>query len=679
MPIPTRFNIQNVLGVPGPPGPTGATGSGIVPQYVVQLASYPAPSSRAVVVVDGYNAAGDGGGGTFVWKASDTRADDGGTIIAVTGIATGRWNRINPASDVFNALHYGCDPTGSTDCTAAIGRMVAAKEAAGGGTIYFPKGNYRCASTIDFGPTACVIKGDGWTQRDPFATLSNCTGSYLRSDLTSGSAFTIGVGVSAVIGLGVKVRDLAFVSNVALGGNGLPTNTTTGLQIRYLSTTHVTVENVYCAGFGVGFDAGETEEGVFKDLTCWYNTVGILCGNDNGFNNDVWHNINCQYNGTGILVAGCENQTFFGGIVQSNTYYGIHFVPPVLGGGNAQQDVVFDSTWIEGNDVTTAATGVASADAGASIQLTGVVSTSNLYVGYWVQCAFSAGSPSTAEGYITAIGAGTITIGIPYVVGYSSATATLFAYNSIVFDCANEDGSHYVYFDGHTFRNVHLDGTDLQFVRGATPNASTACRLIFDSCGPFGNVTLPTWSIYCVVVGCGMSTLLDLNTSTSNTFIGNAAGAGVGTLGGLSVPFAQFGNGPAQTGGVRLSNNQGIYGRYGSTDFLIAKVDNIGELVIGDANNGDLSLVGGTGFFVTIGVANRMVVSSTGVGFNGVAAAAQPARVGALTDNTTGAPSTTIGDVGSSFSQSGLNNIHASLLTKINALELVLHNNGLTA
>lgn len=39
-----------------------------------------------------------------------------------------------------------------------------------------------------------------------------------------------------------------------------------------------------------------------------------------------------------------------------------------------------------------------------------------------------------------------------------------------------------------------------------------------------------------------------------------------------------------------------------------------------------------------------------------------------LVDSTTGTPSTTIADVGAAFSQAGLNNIHASLLTEINHL-----------
>jgi hypothetical protein len=60
------------------------------------------------------------------------------------------------------------------------------------------------------------------------------------------------------------------------------------------------------------------------------------------------------------------------------------------------------------------------------------------------------------------------------------------------------------------------------------------------------------------------------------------------------------------------------------------------------------------------------------IGLYGATAVAQPTRVGALTDSTTGTATTTIGDVGAAFSQSGLNNIHASLLAKINSLEAKL-------
>lgn len=53
-------------------------------------------------------------------------------------------------------------------------------------------------------------------------------------------------------------------------------------------------------------------------------------------------------------------------------------------------------------------------------------------------------------------------------------------------------------------------------------------------------------------------------------------------------------------------------------------------------------------------------------------AAAAALTSATLTNSTTGTPSTTIGDVGGAFSQSGLNNIHASFATQINALRVDL-------
>lgn len=42
----------------------------------------------------GYYSAGDGGGGEFYWDSTSTETDNGGTVIQVTGVATGRWKRI---------------------------------------------------------------------------------------------------------------------------------------------------------------------------------------------------------------------------------------------------------------------------------------------------------------------------------------------------------------------------------------------------------------------------------------------------------------------------------------------------------------------------------------------------------------------------------------------------------
>jgi hypothetical protein len=72
------------------------------------------------------------------------------------------------------------------------------------------------------------------------------------------------------------------------------------------------------------------------------------------------------------------------------------------------------------------------------------------------------------------------------------------------------------------------------------------------------------------------------------------------------------------------------------------------------------------------------VNSSGSIGFYGATPRAQATRVGQLTDSTTGSAGSTVTDVGSSFNQATLDNNFASLIAKINALELIIHNLGLS-
>lgn len=70
--------------------------------------------------------------------------------------------------------------------------------------------------------------------------------------------------------------------------------------------------------------------------------------------------------------------------------------------------------------------------------------------------------------------------------------------------------------------------------------------------------------------------------------------------------------------------------------------------------------------------------NATGVGFNGAAPVAQPTRGGQLTDSTTGSAGSVLADVGGAFNQATLNNNFKRLLDRVNALELLCHNNGLS-
>ncbi len=69
-------------------------------------------------------------------------------------------------------------------------------------------------------------------------------------------------------------------------------------------------------------------------------------------------------------------------------------------------------------------------------------------------------------------------------------------------------------------------------------------------------------------------------------------------------------------------------------------------------------------------------VGKAGIGYNGAAPYTPLTRAGQITDSSTGAVTNAVADVGISFSQSGLNDIHATLLDRINKLEAILKNLG---
>src|SRR5215472_8853172 len=111
----------------GPPALCRCLGRGInMPDSGVlwsNLSSTVPDSAEAVLIINGYNAEGDGGQGVAFWNSSDTTAADGGTVASVTGISTGRWNRIHQGIlDVrwFGAGCNGTDDTSAVQDTTAI-------------------------------------------------------------------------------------------------------------------------------------------------------------------------------------------------------------------------------------------------------------------------------------------------------------------------------------------------------------------------------------------------------------------------------------------------------------------------------------------------------------------------------------------------------------------------------
>ena len=115
-------------------------------------------TSGSVVDVSGYYAIGDGGGGKFYWDATNTETDNGGTIIQVTGITTGRWLRIIDGD--LNVLYFGAKGDGSFDNSTAFQNAIDFFSE-GFGKVRIPIGTFSISSTVTVNKNRVHLVGSG--------------------------------------------------------------------------------------------------------------------------------------------------------------------------------------------------------------------------------------------------------------------------------------------------------------------------------------------------------------------------------------------------------------------------------------------------------------------------------------------------------------------------------------
>ena len=111
------------------------------------------------VLVLGYYAAGDGGGGKFYWDAASTATDNAGTIFALNAGGTGRFIRI--FNGVFNVRYFGAKGDNVASDTPYLNLAVAACVLAGKGSIYIPNGVYRMDTQFLVNGSNIRVYGDG--------------------------------------------------------------------------------------------------------------------------------------------------------------------------------------------------------------------------------------------------------------------------------------------------------------------------------------------------------------------------------------------------------------------------------------------------------------------------------------------------------------------------------------
>jgi hypothetical protein len=106
----------------------------------------------------GHTAVGDGGDGLFVWVDPCAEADNGGTVIASTAKASGRWKRL--AAEPLSVRWFGACGDGTHDDTAALQAALTTAAKGGGATISVPPGTYLVTSTLTIRAN-CTLLGAG--------------------------------------------------------------------------------------------------------------------------------------------------------------------------------------------------------------------------------------------------------------------------------------------------------------------------------------------------------------------------------------------------------------------------------------------------------------------------------------------------------------------------------------
>lgn len=85
---------------------------------------------------------------------------------------------------IFDAVaRFGADPSGETDSTAAVQEAIDAAEAAGGGVVFLPKGDYRVGGTLLIDADGIVLRGAGIDSTRVHFTLAESSidgGAHLR-------------------------------------------------------------------------------------------------------------------------------------------------------------------------------------------------------------------------------------------------------------------------------------------------------------------------------------------------------------------------------------------------------------------------------------------------------------------------------------------------------------------
>ena len=305
-------------------------------------------TTNALVETLGYYTASDGGENTFQWNNSSVLSDNGGTIIAVTGVATGRWIALN--SSEIRIKQFGAVGSNASSDRDAINRAITfALAQTVIPTVIIDKGvwyvdndsiylsvplnkkltikgeensiiDFLCSGGSDTTTIEAVFRtANSWTY--PGVGVSQYTGSVSTNILTVTAVSTGTLKVGQLV-YGSTMKDGTFIIGAGTGSGGTGTYYLNKSQTVGSSTLFSKDGELAWTNGNRTVTTGKIE---IKDITFDGNRNPANAGSSTVFSRPLFFRLcqqvnilNCTFKsipGSGLAIGATD-----GGLIQGNTF-----------------------------------------------------------------------------------------------------------------------------------------------------------------------------------------------------------------------------------------------------------------------------------------------------------------------------------------------------------------------
>lgn len=174
------------------------------------------PSGQIHAIVTEYRAGCGFGGGKFYWDPTSTQDDNGGTIIATTGINTGRWKRVYTS---LSADMFGLPKTG--DCLNELKAIEAIQYATGEDCYFNINGVYETIGEVNWPWRNPTVPASSFRDYKGARLICKGPGVIFKTTSATGADILQLNSISNFSVLGWPTLTAVLTATAAAGSNGV--------------------------------------------------------------------------------------------------------------------------------------------------------------------------------------------------------------------------------------------------------------------------------------------------------------------------------------------------------------------------------------------------------------------------------------------------------------------------